>query len=123
VQLASAEFLSVAPRRVNVLLTGPDRAIARLLDAVEEHLCQPVMLWHRGRALVLPHDGEGTLVIRDLGALTRGQQERLFDWMTVRSCRTQIVSTSPDPLLTDVQAGRFMTALFYRLNVVSLDLT
>jgi hypothetical protein len=121
-QLASAEFLRLAGHRANVLLTGSDRALAFLLDALHEHLRQP-LTWCSRRMLVLPRGGDGTLLIHDLEALTREQQDRLFDWLTRRTCRTQIVSMSANPLLPRVCAGTFVAGLFYRLNVISLDLT
>jgi hypothetical protein len=122
-QLAHAEFLQVAARRANVLLTGPDDTVASLLDALQGHLRPPVTHWRRGPALVLPRGGEGTLVIHELGALSCHLQHRLFEWLTVRTCRTQIVSTANRSLWPEVQSAHFMPGLFYRLNVISLDLT
>jgi DNA-binding NtrC family response regulator len=122
-QLAYAEFLHVASRRANVLLTGPDDTVASLLDALHGRFRPPVTRWRRGRALVLPHGGDGTLLVHELGALSCDQQHRLFEWLTVRTCRTQIVSTSARSLWPEVQSGQFMPGLFYRLNVISLDLT
>jgi DNA-binding NtrC family response regulator len=122
-QLAYAEFLHVASRRANVLLTGPDDRVASLLDALQGHLRPPVTRWRRGRALELPRGGDGTLLIHEPGALSCHEQHRLFEWLTVRTCRTQIVSTSTRSLWPEVQSGQFMPGLFYRLNVISLDLT
>jgi hypothetical protein len=120
---AYAEFLQLAPARVNVFVTGPDRVIAPLLDAIAGHLGQPATRWRGGGRLVLPDATDGPLLIRQVGALTRDQQQRVFDWLGARACRIPVVSSSRDSLLPAVEEGTFMAALYYRLNVISLDLT
>jgi hypothetical protein len=120
---AYAEFLQLAPARANVLVTGPDRVIEPLLDAIVGHLGQPATCWRAGGGLVLPGATDGPLLIREVGALTGDQQERVFDWLGARAHRTPVVSTSRDSLLPAVEEGRFMAALYYRLNIISLNLT
>ena len=48
------------------------------------------------------------------------QQATLFDWLNEND-DTQVVSTSSAAVWPDVQRGRFMTALYYRLNTMVID--
>jgi hypothetical protein len=65
----------------------------------------------------------GTVVVRDVDALTREEQRRLCDWLDSGGKHTQVVSTSGAPLLTLVETGVFNDALYYRLNMIYLDLS
>ena len=110
--------------RANLLVTGPDEALARFLDAVLPNLRQPVSRWAPGHSLLPPAVGElGTLVIGNAGALPPDDQRRLFDWLTVTLGNTQIVSTTANSLLPLVETGAFLDALYYRLNTIRIDLT
>ena len=70
-----------------------------------------------------PASGEpATLVIRDVDALSSGEQYRLLRWLDAAAERGPIVSTAAAPLLPLVEAGMFSEALFYRLNTIYIDL-
>src|ERR1017187_9308657 len=47
------------------------------------------------------------MVLQDVGALTDADQHRLLDWLDRGRGRTQVISTTPTPLLSRVQAGAF----------------
>jgi hypothetical protein len=63
------------------------------------------------------------MIIENAGALSPDDQRRLFDWLTVTLGNTKIVSTTAVGLLPQVETGAFIAALYYRLNVVYLDVT
>jgi DNA-binding NtrC family response regulator len=63
----------------------------------------------------------GTLLVRHLDALAPAEQQRLQQWLTDAQGRAQIVSASTSALWADVERGAFHEALYYRLNVVSVD--
>ena len=69
-------------------------------------------------ALELPSRKAGTLLLRDVAALTLEQQIELFDWMGDRAGTAQVISVTSTPLLPLVEDGRFLEGLFYRLNTV-----
>ena len=110
--------------RVNLLVTGPDEALARFVDAVLPNLRPPISRWAPGDCLLLPTLGEcGTLIIENVDTLPPDDQRRLFDWLTVTLGRTQIVSTTANGLLSLVETGFFLEALYYRLNTICVDAT
>jgi hypothetical protein len=110
--------------RVNLLVAGADGAIAPLLEALRTHFEKPVATWSPGQPLVLPPvDQTGTLLIRDVGALTIDDQIQLLEWLATATGRTQVVSTTAAPLLPRVRAGAFIDTLYYRLNTVYVDAT
>lgn len=72
--------------------------------------------------LLLPPAKKGTLFLNDVAALGRDQQLALNDWLG--SCdNLQTISITSVPLESLVADGQFLEALYYRLNVVRLDVT
>lgn len=108
---------------VNVLLTGGHgatrEALARLLHGVGG----PILAWYPGERLTLPrHPRIGTMILHEVGMLEQDDQLRLLDWLETRPRRVQIVSTTSSPLMPKVEAGTFNDSLYFRLNVVRVDL-
>ena len=71
----------------------------------------------------------GTLFIDDVASLSQTGQAQLH-WSLREGVledaagdRIRVIAGSSGPLETDVAAGRFRAALFYRLNVIRVDLT
>src|SRR5512134_4027556 len=66
----------------------------------------------------------GALILRDVGNLTPEGQRRLMEWLddNVRD-RVQVIATNAAPLWPQVRDGTFTEALYYRLNVIYIDLT
>jgi DNA-binding NtrC family response regulator len=60
------------------------------------------------------------LIVRDVAALTAADQQRLLRWLESGE-RSQVLSTTSEPLFSLVERGQFLANLFYRLNVVRLD--
>ena len=72
-------------------------------------------------SLELPSTYNGTLLLTQIEELSLGQQIALFDWMTAAHCQIQVVSIATTRIDELVKEGRFLEALFYRLNVVQLE--
>ena len=109
---------------VNLLVVHGDVVLADLLEWLPLDLQKPIATWCTGERLVLPPvAGTRTMVLQDVGALTDADQHRLLDWLDQGRGLTQVVSMTPAPLLSRVQAGAFIDRLYYRLNTVCLDVT
>ena len=114
----------VEMHRVNLLLMGNDDVVQPLVEALAARLHQPVGTWSPGERLVLPPaERTGTMVLNDVGALAVQDQIQLLEWLGTAIGRTQVVSTSPAPLLPRVESGKFIDTLYYRLNTVCVDTT
>ncbi len=121
---AHEELRLVGVPRVNLLLMGSDGVIRSVLDSLVRGLHEPIASWFPGEQLVLPPvDRAGTMVLHDVGALALPEQIQLLEWLGQAMGRTQVVSTTPAPLLPRVQAGAFIDTLYYRLNTVCVDVT
>jgi hypothetical protein len=114
---------------VNVLIVGPEpgaeELVRRLLPQTAGQVADNriTVRCHDGlMPLPSPPGGEATLVIRDVDALSSGEQYRLLQWLDAASDHGPIVSTAAAPLLPLVEAGMFSEALFYRLNTIYIDL-
>jgi hypothetical protein len=110
--------------RVNLLLMGPDNVIQNVLNALLPNLRASIRYWCPGEPLVLPLGAQpGSLILRDVGALTPEDQIRLLVWLESTAGRTQVVSTTSSPLLAQVEAGAFLDTLYYRLNTMCVNVT
>lgn len=107
---------------VNLLIVIPHgtNGFAELLMA---ELARPVVAWRPGERLMLPQAAQtGTLLLHNVGALSLHDQRYLIEWLERAAGQTQVVSTTPKPLLPLVQAGTFLARLYYRLNTVCVDM-
>jgi hypothetical protein len=71
--------------------------------------------------LRLPEAPGGTLVLENATALTLVQQRALHEWLGRCHGSVQVVSVVTEPALEAVRRGRFLEDLYYRLNVVRMD--
>jgi hypothetical protein len=109
---------------VNLLLVIPPGTNATLTDLLVSDLVQPIITWRPGEPLVLPNGAQtGTLILREVGALSLPDQRRLLEWLERAAGRTQVVSTTATSLTPLVQAGAFLARLYYRLNTVCVDVS
>jgi transcriptional regulator of acetoin/glycerol metabolism len=114
----------VEVHRVNLLLMGGDEVVQPLVESLAARFHQPVGTWSPGERLVLPPaERTGTMVLNDVGALALQDQIQLLEWLGTAIGRTQVVSTTPAPLLPRVESGKFIDTLYYRLNTVCVDAT
>jgi hypothetical protein len=111
--------------RANVLLIGT-RAITDAAVSDLESICHPpIHMWRCGeRSLTLPpFCSVNTLVLHDVAALSRDDQQTLNDWVSSENGRTQVIAISAVPLFPLVKGGVFLEALYYRLNILYVDLS
>ena len=121
---AREELRLVEKHRVNLLLMGSSDIVQPMVESLAARFHQPVGTWSPGERLVLPPaERTGTMVLNDVGALALHDQIQLLEWLATACGRTQVVSTTPSPLLPRVQAGGFIDTLYYRLNIVCVDAT
>jgi hypothetical protein len=107
-------------RPLNLLVHCRDREPDGVLVAMMGSCRSRVQVCRLPGALTLPDDPNGTLFLMDVGALLLGQQMKLYDWLEGAGRECQVVSIAREPLYGLVEEGRFMEALYYRLNVVCL---
>ena len=106
----------------NVLLAGAQIAVNIALDALQDSLQQPVVMGHAGDLRVLPSlASSGTVILQDVDGLSQKDQQRLLNWLDEFMGKMQVVSTTRAPLFRLVERGVFLDTLYYRLNVVFLE--
>jgi hypothetical protein len=116
------EWRILRAHRLNVLLEGPAIATNAVLRLLQPNLPEPVRWRQPQRALTLPSEETGALVLKDVTALSADDQTRLLDWIVCTGSQTQIVSTTDRPLFALVTRGLFDEALYYRLNLMLLHI-
>ena len=110
--------------RANLLLVGKEPAVGDRVRSLWPTFGEPLMLRRSGERLSLPSSSEAveTMIIQGVETLTDYEQRALQEWLVLRNGRTRVVSTATAPLLPMVETGSFSPALYYRLNVVYVDL-
>ena len=105
----------------NVLIVCEDD----LVDAVVAHVTRwsPRPLYVcTPDAWRLPNQAGVTLVLKELWSLTSAQQTALFEWMNANGEGTQVVSVARPGLQEHVRSGAFLEALFFRLNILQIEI-
>lgn len=121
IRLASThEWRSVCTRHHCMLLEGPEDVTETVLLHLKPHLCTPVVWTWSQLPREFPAGQCGALVLRNVAALGRKEQERLLGWLDAPHGPAQVVSTTAHPLFSSVARGRFDDVLYYRLNVIRL---
>ena len=118
-----AEWRSICASRHNVLLEGPPACIEAVLHLLKPYLDKPVTLKRSGAPLELHTGKRGAHVMHDIGAFSGVEQDRMLGWLDDPQSRTQVVCTTTEPLFPLVTRGLFDETLYYRLNVILLQLT
>jgi hypothetical protein len=118
----AAEWTAISCGRHNVLLAGAPSALDAMLASITPHLEEPIRMFNAATGSVLPT--QGTLVLTEIGDLNAAQQLRLLAWMdgAGREGHVQIVSTTSRPIMPLMERAAFRAELYYRLNVVRIDL-
>jgi hypothetical protein len=107
--------------RHNVLLHGPAEAIDAALALIAPSLRSP-LVWKKAESKFDPPVGTiASLILQDVGSLTQAEQIQLLGWLDNAKVRPQIVSTTTVPIFPLVERGVFDAALYYRLNIMLLD--
>jgi hypothetical protein len=117
---ALLQWLLSQDARPNILLDcGP--GVDAVADYVTRLCAAPRERCRLPGALALPASKSGTLLLENVEQLTPPQQAALHEWMSTGCADVQIVSIAASPLAHLVQRGEFLEALFYRLNVIRLE--
>ncbi len=106
----------------NVLIVCEDRLADSVVARVTRWSAQP-LYWCTPEEWHLPRCAGGTLVVSDLGSLTEDRQTALFTWMSATGQDTQVVSVARPDLPARVADGRFSEALFFRLNILQIEIS
>jgi hypothetical protein len=119
-----SELKIVRRHPANVLLVGHPAATRVALEMLRPDLREPIVTWHPGQALELPPPAcATTLVLHDVDQLTPGAQAALLRCVDHGVGQLRVISTSKVPLWPQVERGVFSETLYYRLNVVYLELS
>ena len=121
---AHEDLVRMGRPRVNMLFTGTEGVIENMMDALLPDLREPIGRWCPGEQLLLPPPSLiGTMIFHEIGKMPYLDQHRLNEWLETAAGKTQVISTTTEPLFSRVEAGLFVDALYYRLNIICMDVT
>jgi hypothetical protein len=118
------EWEAISYGRRNFLLAGQPSAVDAMLASMLSHFLEPIRLFAPDTDRALPLPAEGTLILMEIAHLKGSQQSQLVAWLDAlnRSAAVQIVSTTSRQMMPLVESGEFRAELYYRLNVIRIDL-
>jgi hypothetical protein len=93
----------------------------RLVERLVPWCAGPLCACTLPGVLSLPKEPAGTLLLKDVAALSVVQQLDVYDWLTEHKAGVQVVSVTTVLLAPLVEAGLFLQALYYRLNIIQLN--
>lgn len=119
-----AEWDAICQGQHNFLLVGAASITKEILIAMTPQLREPLHEYSPKADLPVPQPVDGTLVLLDVDRLDLKQQKQLLQWLEQFELRAhvQVISTTSKPLYSLVKSGNFLPDLYYRLNVVRMDL-
>jgi hypothetical protein len=112
-------WLAVGPYRPHTMIVGPARETDSFVDALRDHLLEPVCTLDCARIGQIPDDAR-TIILLNLDALDVRGQFALMDRLESYAGMLQIVSVSEQPPFARVQRGLLMETLYRRLSLVYL---
>jgi hypothetical protein len=120
-----AEWDAVRQGQHNFLLVGNVSATKEILATMKPDLREPLQQYSPKAGLPLPEPVDGTLVLLEVDRLDGKQQKQLLRWLEQfdQRAHVQVISTTSRPLFSLVKTGRFLVELYYKLNVVRMDLS
>jgi Sigma-54 interaction domain len=129
--LTSPHFAESVPRelelivtaRINAMLYGPPAALDAAFSRLLPHLHAPLHRRSGGSDWSFAGLSAGTLVLEHAAACSRDQQQALMQWLDAANGAVQVITLTNQPLVALVKSGAFLAALYYRLNVMLLDLS
>jgi Sigma-54 interaction domain len=105
------------------LLIGSASSATAALVRLRPNLRRPLVHWWPWAVGEPPQTTTGTLVMWDVDSLSERQQAQLLTWLESRVANVQVISISERPLFPLVRRKEFLDSLYYRLNVVCLELS
>jgi hypothetical protein len=116
-----AEWSTLRASSLNALIIGAPQLTAAAVGMLARGARSPIVRWNPAQ-WDIPAMVAGTLVIDDVDRLTLVQQERLARWISGPGSGVQVLALVRAPLFAAVEVGRFSASLYYRLNVVMVEL-
>ena len=104
----------------NLLLVGTASRVDAIIAAISEDLAEPRATWSPPHEMRLPRRPVSTLLLRNVDELSAADQVRLDRWLMHAARRPQIISTCHESFMHQVDTGRFVPALYYRLNTITV---
>jgi hypothetical protein len=108
--------------RARALVVGTEGATGAVLSALHDDFGSPVLHVRAGGPLTLP-ETPATLLIHDVSALDAADQDRLLQWLNLSLPGSSLIAVTSEPLFPLVERGAFLPHLFYRLNLIVIDVT
>jgi hypothetical protein len=114
------DWRSMVSARPNILLCGEKPFTDACLVALRPYCPAPIETVVQPQIASLSDLDEGAVILEDIDAYSLPHQRDVFRWLD--QSNVQLITTTRRSLLSFVKRGEFLEELYYRMNVVYLDL-
>jgi hypothetical protein len=115
------ELLCLASAQTNLLLEGLPSRVDAMLAALIPHVLPPLTTWDG--ATPLPTEHTGTVIAWQVDRLDGDQQRQLLRWIQNTDGTGRVIATTSGSLFGLVKRGMFVDTLYYRLNILRVDVS
>lgn len=119
--LGEDEWCGLLSKPRAVLLIGSAEQTSPLVASLLPSWPAPIEICRA--ATFVPDAAIRTLVLQDAGEMSRVRQASLLGWMNETAGDARVIVAERRPLFPSVESGRFSSALYYRLNTITIDFT
>lgn len=109
------------PPHPNALLIGLSETARAAISTILSDLPQPVAESDSSSISGALSSAARTIIIWNVDRLDAPQQRRLLEFIERSGAAVQIISVSTTELFDRVERGEFLDALYYRLNVIRIE--
>jgi hypothetical protein len=118
----SSDWEKVLTSHANTLLQGTQSDLDACVSALTPFCPAPVITPQDPIAATLAVIDTGSVILEDVSRYTLDEQREILSWLDVNGSGVRLVTTTTERLFDLVEGGQFIATLYYRLNVIFIDL-
>ncbi len=107
----------------NTLIQGAKADLDECVSAITPFCPPPVVTLEDPVVNTLATIKDGSVVLEHVARYSLEEQRAILSWLDGDGSGVRLIATTSERLFDLVQGGQFIDTLYYRLNVIFIDLT
>ena len=118
----SSDWETIVTSGTNTLVQGTKSDLDACVLALTPFYPTPVVTPNDPIGTALAAIEKGSVILENVSRYTLEEQRQILSWLDVNGCGVRLIATTTERLYDLVEGGRFIDTLYYRLNVIFIDL-
>jgi hypothetical protein len=119
---SSSDWEKIIMTRANTLVQGTKSDLDACVLALTPFCPTPVVTPEDPIGTALAAIDKGSVILENVSRFTLEEQREILSWLDLQGCGVRLIATTTERLYDLVEGGRFVDTLYYRLNVIFIDL-